>query len=249
MNPLSNYGWGLPIQASTYAGKIDMGLSILHGVMFLIFGLWAIYLVWCLIRYRKKEGVPAQYSHKATWTSLIPDGAVLFFEIWLIFAVGIPVYSHIKKDLPPKEKATEVRIIAEQFAWTIHYPGADGQFGKVSPSLVNSDNPLGLDESDAASTDDIVSVNNLYIPLGKPVLVQLSSKDVIHSFFIPEFRIKQDVVPGMKIPIWFEPNMLGQFEIGCAQLCGTGHYRMRGDVYVQTPKEFEDWLASQKKKG
>ncbi len=247
MNNLSNYGWGLPIQASTYAEKIDLGLTILHGVMFTIFILWAIYLVYCLIRYRKKEGVPAQYAHKATWTSLLPDGAVLFFEIWLIFAIGIPVYSHIKNDLPQRDKATEVRIVAEQFAWTIHYPGSDGQFGKTSPALINADNPLGLDPTDTAAADDIVSVNNLYIPLGKPVLIQLSSLDVIHSLFIPEFRMKQDAVPGMKIPVWFEPKMEGEFEIGCAQLCGAGHYRMRGDVTVLSPKKFQDWLASHKK--
>ncbi|MBI4051447.1 MAG: hypothetical protein HY400_02965, partial [Elusimicrobia bacterium] len=90
--------------------------------------------------------------------------------------------------------------------------------------------------------DDLVTVNELHIPLKKPTLVTMTSKDVIHSFFVPEFRIKQDVVPGMQAKIWFEPTQTGKFEIGCAQLCGLGHFRMRGDVFVHTPEEYQNWL-------
>lgn len=243
-----NYGWGLPVQASSYAGKLDGALFLLHGVMLLIFVLWAFYMIFCLIRYRQKNSSRALYSHKTPWSSYIPDALMLIFEIWLIFVVGIPIWAHIREDLPKEESSSVIHIVAEQFAWTIHYPGLDGKFGKQNPSLINADNPLGLDENDPDSLDDIVSVNELYLPLGKPVRIMLSSKDVIHSFFVPEFRIKQDVVPGMNIPIWFEPTKLGIFEIGCAQLCGTGHYRMRGDVFVKSEEEFNAWINSRIKK-
>ncbi len=241
---LSNYGWGLPIQASTYASKIDSSLAILHGVMILIFAVWAIYMAYCLIRYRKKDGAAGYYSHKTPLSSLIPDGVILIFEIWLIFVVGVPIFAHIKEDLPKPDNAVQVNCIAEQFTWIFHYPGPDGKFGKLNSKLVHADNPLGLDENDADAKDDIASINELHLPFGKPVLMNLSSLDVVHSFFVPEFRMKQDVVPGMLIPVWFEPNMEGQFEIGCAQLCGTGHYRMRGDVIVQSVEKHDEWLLS-----
>ena len=243
----SNYGWGLPIQASTYAAKIDHSLMILHAAMFLIFGLWAVYMVYCLIRYRRAKNPQADYSFKDALAAYTPDVLILVFEIWLIFLVGVPIWAHIKEDLPKAENATEIRVVAEQFAWTVHYPGADGKFGKAEAELVNADNPLGLDPNDPDGKDDIVSVNTLVIPLGRPVLIHLSSKDVIHSFFIPEFRIKQDAVPGMKINVWVEPAMTGLFELSCAQLCGTGHYRMRADVIVKTQADYEAWLQGELK--
>lgn len=239
----SNYGWGLPVAASTYAGKIDGALNLLHGVMIAIFVLWAIYMAYCLFAYRQAKHPVATYSKEHSKLALLPDWIILAFEVWLIFIVGIPIWAHIREELPKPENSVVVNMTAEQFAWTFHYPGPDGKFGKQAVALVNSDNPLGLDSNDEAGKDDLVSVNELHIPLGKPVLLTMSSKDVIHSFFVPEFRTKQDVVPGMRIPIWFEPTLEGRFEIGCAQLCGTGHYKMRGDVFVKSPQEYDAWLA------
>lgn len=238
----SNYGWGLPVAASTYASKIDGSLHILHGAMILIFVLWAIYMAYCLVAYRASKHPVAVYTKEHSKWALLPDWIILAFEIWLIFIVGIPIWAHIREELPKPENATVVNLTAEQFAWTFHYPGPDGKFGKQVGKLVNADNPLGIDPDDEAGKDDLVSVNELHVPMGKPVLLSMSSKDVIHSFFVPEFRTKQDIVPGMRIPLWFEPTMTGQFEIGCAQLCGTGHYRMRGDVFVTSPEDFDAWL-------
>lgn len=243
MNPnLFNYSWGLPIQASTYAKKIDWAIYLVHGAMIMIFILWAIYMIFCLIRYRHRENVPARYSHPVGLKSYIPDVLILAFEIWLIFIVGIPIWAHIREEFPKSEDAVIVNLIAEQFAWNFHYPGPDGKFGKREISLISATNPIGLSEEDPNSKDDITMINELYLPLKKPVILNLSSKDVIHSFFVPEFRTKQDVVPGMKIPIWFEPTLTGKFEIACSQLCGLGHYKMRGDVIVQNEEEFEKWM-------
>lgn len=248
MNPDSAlYGWGLPVAASTYAAKIDWTLYLMHVVMIGIFVIWGIFMVYCLVRYRRRQGVPAVYGNQHAWSSYVPDALILAFDIWLIFVVGIPIWAHIREELPPPENATVVNIIAQQFAWNIHYPGADGKFGKRDPLLIRPDNLIGLDEKDPDAKDDITSVNDLYIPIGKPVRVNLTSMDVIHSFFVPEFRTKQDAVPGMLFPIWFEPTMTGKFEIGCAQLCGIGHYRMRGNVIVQSQEEFDAWMKEKMK--
>ena len=243
----SNYGWWLPVQASTYAARIDDSLMTLHIAMLVIFGLWAVYMAYCLIRYRKGKNPTADYSFKDSMKAYTPDVIIFVFEVWLIFFVGVPIWAHIKEDLPKPEAATVMNVVAEQFAWIFHYPGPDGKFGKSDVHLVNANNPLGIDPNDADGKDDIVSVNECNVPLGKPVLIHLTAMDVIHSFFVPEFRIKQDAVPGMKINVWVEPNQTGQFEVGCAQLCGTGHYRMRADFFVKTPQEYDQWVAAQLK--
>ncbi len=242
---LSNYGWGLPVAASSYAGKIDGALNILHAAMIVIFVLWAIYMAYCLVVYRKAKTPTAAYTKEHSKWALLPDWIILAFEIWLIFIVGIPIWAHIREDLPKPETATVVNLIAEQFSWTFHYPGPDGKFGKQDLTLINSDNPAGLVADDPDGKDDFISVNELHAPIGKPIRLEMSSKDVIHSFFVPEFRSKQDVVPGMRIPMWFEPTLTGRFEIGCAQLCGTGHFKMRGDVFVTTPEEYDAWVQKQ----
>lgn len=211
-------------------------------VMIAIFVLWGIYMAYCLIRYRARPGATVDRTHLSPLANYIPDGLILAFDIWLIFVIGIPIWAHIREELPKPENAVEVNLIAEQFAWNFHYPGADGKFGKRNANLVSPTNPVGLDESDPSAKDDVTTINQLYLPLGKPVRMVLTSKDVIHSFFVPEFRTKQDATPGMNFTIWFEPTITGKFEIGCAQLCGLGHYRMRGDVMVVEPSEFEKWM-------
>jgi cytochrome c oxidase subunit II len=245
----SNYGWGLPVQASTIAKDIDSGIYVIHGLMFAIFILWGIFFTCLLIRYRQKEGVPAErHEEKGLLSGLWPDITVMALEILLIVFYAIPGWNRIKLNFPKPEDSNHVAVIAEQFGWNVQYPGPDGKLGRRDPKLVHFTNTIGLDRTDPAAKDDVVISNELYMPLGKPTLIELSSKDVIHSFSIPEFRIKQDAVPGMNIEVWVEPTMTGHFELGCAQLCGVGHSFMRGDVYVQTPQEFANWLSSQQSK-
>lgn len=244
-----NYGWGLPVAASTFAKQLDFSLHIMHVAMGVIFVLWGIFFAYCLIRYRSRPGHRVTHpedTRKAKVLSFVPDGVILAFEIWLIFIFGLPILAHIREDLPDVARSFRVRVVAQQFAWNIHYPGPDGAFGRTDPSLVDGANFVGLDKSDPAAADDLVSLNVFHLPMGKPVLLDLTSLDVIHSFFVPEFRVKQDAVPGMVGKVWFEPILTGQFEIGCAQLCGLGHYRMRGDVVVESPEEFEAWYKEQK---
>jgi cytochrome c oxidase subunit 2 len=211
--------------------------------MILIFVLWFSFFVYCLVRFRRKAASYQGWKHHVV--SFVPDGLVLLFELWLIFVFGLPLWSQIKEDFPTESDSNVVEMTAQQFSWGFHTPGADGRFGKKDPSLVSVTNQLGLDPDDPADKDDLVHYNELHVPLGKPTILYMTAKDVIHSFFVPEFRVKQDIVPGLRTPLWFEPTRVGRYEIGCAQLCGVGHYVMRGDVVVDTPEDYEKWLASQ----
>ena len=168
MNP--QYGWGLPVAASTYAHDIDFGIRIIHYAMFAIFILWGIFFTYLLVRYRRREGVPAERENEAGHNpiqSLMPDIVVMLFEIGLIAFYAIPVWSRIKQNFPNPGEANQINVIAEQFAWNVQYPGADGKFGKRDVSLVHFSNPIGLDKTDPAAADDVVLANEIHLPLGK----------------------------------------------------------------------------------
>lgn len=242
----SPYHWLLPVQASDYAATIDRGLYIIHAAMALIFVLWSVFFVYLLVRYRQRDGHKADRTHMPLSFSLAPDVAVLLFEILLIVVYAIPSWSRMKMDAPDPAQTTNVQVVAEQFNWNIRYPGPDGKFGRTDEKFVDFTNPLGIDPSDPAGKDDVVSRNELHFPVGKRVLVRLTAKDVIHDFFIPSFRIKQDAVPGLATPLWFTPTRVGHYELTCAQLCGVGHAAMRADVIVEDKASFDAWLASRR---
>lgn len=248
MHAVASFNWGLPPQASTYAPAIDWGIGLIHWVMVGMFLLWGSFMAYCLLAFRRRPGVAAVYAEPSHTTALIPDVAVVIFELTLIAVYGLPRWAEMKQHVPLEADCTVVHVVAEQFAWNVHYPGADGKFGRTNPSLVGMNNPIGLDRSDPAAKDDVFAMNEVHAPLGKKVLIYLTSKDVIHDFFVPEFRMKQDAVPGLRIPLWFEPTAVGTYEIGCAQLCGIAHYAMRGDFVVQTPKDYAAWLKAQAKR-
>ncbi len=249
---MGKFGWSLPVAASSYAGSIDFGIVIIHLAMLVIFLLWGTFFIYLLVKYRARPGVVAEREdHDRTsgnitgeLKSLIPDAIILIFEIALIVFYAIPTWSKIKMQIPAVADPVRVEIIAEQFAWNIHYAGPDGKLGPRKKELVHFSNPIGLDRDNPASADDVVMGNEMRLPVDKTVLIDLLSKDVIHSFSVAEFRIKQDAVPGLSIPVWITPTKTGKFEISCAQLCGFAHSLMRGDVYVQTAEEFDAWYKS-----
>jgi cytochrome c oxidase subunit 2 len=158
-----------------------------------------------------------------------------------VLVLGIPVFDQIT-EAPPAD-ALVVEVTGEQFTWNVRYPGPDGRFGRTDPALIGVDNPLGLDPSDPASADDVHELALMYLPVNKPVHIRLRSKDVLHSFYLPYHRIKQDAVPGMTIDLWFVPTREGEFDIACAELCGFGHYQMRGFLHVVSDGEFQNWLS------
>lgn len=145
----------------------------------------------------------------------------------------------------PAPDAVLVEVTAEQFAWNVRYPGADGRFGKTDTQKITRTNPIGLDRFDEAAGDDVVTLGDLQVPIGRPIRIRLRSKDVLHSFWVPALRLKQDIVPGMAIELQFKVTKPGEYEIACAELCGLGHFRMKGTLTVVEQERFEEWLKEE----
>ena len=211
----------LPEGVSTYSGRIDGLFRLILWITGVIFVLVELLLLLFLFRYRHRDGRRAHYTHgnnrlEVIWT-IVPA-----FICVVLALLSKRTWEDIKQHMP--SDAVQIEITAEQFAWNIRYAGLDNKFD---------------------TKDDVLTLNQLHVPVGKPVVVTLHSKDVIHSFFLPEFRVKQDAVPGLSTRIWFEGTRTGHWEIACAELCGLGHYRMKGFVTVETPEEFSKWLAEQ----
>lgn len=238
---------GLPVQASTHAAEIDQMTSLVHWLMLVLFVGWGAFFIYVLIRFRKSANPAASYAGAKGKISKGLEVAVAVIEVVLLVFYAIPAWAKRVKAFPTENEAQVVRVIAHQFAWEIHYPGPDGKFGRTDPSLVASDNLIGIDRRDPDAKDDVVTSNQLNLPVDRPVLLHLSSQDVIHSFGLIEMRVKQDVVPGLSMPVWFIPNRVGDYEIACSQLCGLGHFRMRGFVTIQSQADFQKWFADQEK--
>jgi len=249
---------GLPRLASAHGGQIDSLIGWTHLFMLILFVGWAGFFTVALIRFRRSRHPVANYTGVRSHTSSYLEVVVAVVEAVLLFGFAVPIWAARVDRMPPESEALVVRVIGEQFAWNIHYPGPDAVFGRTDLKLLDlQSNPLGLDRDDPAAQDDVTTLNQLYLPVNKPIIVRLRSKDVIHSFGVPEFRVKQDTIPGLTIPIWFVPtvttaemrtrtgNAEFQYEIACAQLCGLGHARMRGFVTVQTAEDFKTWLDEQ----
>jgi cytochrome c oxidase subunit 2 len=233
---------GLPVQASAHAPDIDHMISLIHWLMLVLFVGWGAFFAYVLFRFRRGANPTASYAGTKGKLSKSVELAVVLAEVVLLLVYAIPTWAARVGEFPAEDEALVVRVIGEQFAWNVHYPGADGVFGPTDINLVAADNPIGIDRSGPNAADDIVSINQLSLPVGRTVLVHLSSKDVIHSFAIFEMRVKQDAIPGMNIPVWFIPNRIGEYEIACSQLCGLGHYRMRGFVSVLSEADFQSFL-------
>ncbi|MEX0979972.1 MAG: cytochrome c oxidase subunit II [Gemmatimonadota bacterium] len=213
--------WLFNPSVATYGASIDQLYYIILVVTGIVFFLTQGLLVYFLIRYRTKEGRRAEYIHGSTKAEVVWT-AIPFVIVVTIALMSKSVWDEIRHPSQIPEGAMEVQIMAKQFEWTVTYPGPD--------------EVLGTD-------DDFSLLNQLHIPVNRPVVVMLEAEDVIHSFFVPEFRVKQDAVPGMRTPVWFEVMETGEYVIGCAELCGTGHTRMSGTVTVHSESDFHSWIA------
>ena len=254
---------GLPsVAASTQGPAIDNIISIVHWLMLILFVGWGAYFIYALIKFKASSNPKADYHGVKSHFSSYIEAGVAVIEVVLLFGFAFPIWASRVNDVPQGPDAVQIRVIGQQFAWNIHYPGDDGVFGKTSADLVDEvENPIGLDRSDEFAKDDIFTINQLHIPVNKPINISLSSKDVIHSFGLTELRVKQDAIPGMEIPVWFEATMTTEeflkttigtaregkgFEISCAQLCGLGHYRMKGFLTIHDDEGYANWLEEQK---
>jgi cytochrome c oxidase subunit 2 len=215
----------LPENVSTYGTDIDSLFALIYYITGVTFLLVEGLLLLFLILYRRRQGRRAAYIAgdrvgELTWI-LVPCALVLVLDVW-IDVRGTETWEKVKGHIPPAE--VQVRVVGKQFNWDVFYPGPDGQWGTV---------------------DDRRLENELHVPVGQVVEVVLESQDVIHSFFLPHLRLKQDVVPGRKIPAWFVATKPGRYEIPCAELCGFGHSGMKGWLTVHTPEGYRDWVQQQ----
>jgi cytochrome c oxidase subunit 2 len=237
----------LPEAASAHAADIDFVVTLVHLLMAALFIGWTAYFAWVLVRFRRKRQPRADHAGATGRVALWTEIGVVVAEVVLLFVIALPVWFARSTAQPAGlTRETVVRVVAEQFAWNVHYPGQDGEFGTTSLSLLSPTNPLGLDRDSPGGKDDVVVVNQLHVPFGRPVLIQLSSKDVIHSFAVPAMRVKQDVIPGAPSSVSFTPIRTGDFEIVCSQLCGLAHFRMRGVVTVESDEAFQKFLSDER---
>ncbi len=223
----SRLGWGFPENASVDGGRIDDLFWLMFWVLAPFLVAVAAFVAYCLIRFRAGEGRPA--SHIKGFRTALGTGVI----IAILLAMEVPfdviqerVWADARAHVPKADDAVQIQVYAEQFAWNFRYPGKDGKFG---------------------TADDLTTLNNVRIPVGKPILLTMRSRDVIHSFWLPSFRVKMDVLPGTTHKLWFQAAKAGTYEIGCAELCGLGHYRMRGLLTAVSPEEYERWLKQQAK--
>ena len=233
---------GQPPNASEHGYQIDHILEFCHWFMGALFVGWSAYFIYVLIRFRKRRHPTADYHGVKSGISTHLEFSVVLIEAVLLIGFAIPLWAKRVNQFPETKDAILVHAIGQQFNWNFHLPGPDGQFGRRDVHLVTNSNPLGLDYNDPASKDDIVTMNELHVPVNRPVIIELSSKDVIHNFALVHMRIAQDAIPGSLIPMWFKPIKTGTYEIICGQLCGLGHYGMKGTLVVDSPADYQAWL-------
>ncbi|MSQ45435.1 MAG: hypothetical protein EXR24_00425 [Ignavibacteria bacterium] len=195
----------LPLDASENGYKIDEMIALIHWIMFILAIGWSVFFYYSIYKFRKSKNPVANYTGVTSKTSTWLEVAMVVFETILLIAFAIPLWAERVVEFPAKEESTIVRIIGEQFAWNVHYPGVDGKFGRTDVSLITADNPIGIDRENEDAKDDVITNNQLNIPVNKPVIIYLGSKDVIHSLSFPVLRAKHDAMPGQLIPMWFKP--------------------------------------------
>ncbi|MGC1105902.1 MAG: cytochrome c oxidase subunit II [Candidatus Acidiferrales bacterium] len=235
--------WWFPAAITPVGHQIDQQFFVTFIVTGVVFVLAQLALAWLVFRYRdqgrKARFVRGNHGLEVVWTTI---------TLVVFVALGV-MAAHAWGEVHfggPQPNALQVEVTGVQFQWEFRYPGPDGKFGRINVKDIDASvgNPLGLDPSDASGKDDIVA-SDLYLPAGRPIELMLRSQDVIHSFFVRELRVKQDCVPGIIIPIHFEIDKTGDYEVTCNQLCGLGHYHMHAMMHVMSEVDFEQWEKKQ----
>ena len=235
------FKYGVPELASDRGAQDTLYYVILGvtGVAYVVVQFFLALYIW---KFRHRDDAESSYwhdSHKLEVTWTIGTAVVL---VPIVFA-GLVLWQDVKAAPPEGTDVLLIEAVGAQFQWDIRYPGPDGEFGEWRPELYSLENYLGLDPDDPAGADDIHMVNQMVLPVDRPVRILLRSKDVQHAFFLPQHRVKQDLMPGMETSVWFTPTKIGDYEIACAELCGLGHYRMRAFLQVRSEADYETWLA------
>jgi len=236
---------GMPVLASEAGAGTDRLIAYIHALMFALFIGWLIYFVYALWRFNANRNPKADHAGVKSHASSYLEVAVAGVEGILLIFVAVPLWARAVDKFPDKTKSTVVYIVAQQFAWNIRYADANGEIGRQDMKFVSDANLFGIDPADAEHTNAVQVLNEFHVPVNKDVIAYISSKDVIHSFKLVAFRVTQDAIPGMRIPVHFKPVREGKYQIYCAQLCGNGHASMAlGRVVVEKEADYKKWLAS-----
>jgi len=238
--------WWFPPPINQHALEYDAQFMRTLVVVGIIFFLAQMALGYVIVKFRDTGG-RARYSHgnntlEKLWTTAT---AVLFLGL---VVMGAKIWAAVHFEEAPPD-AIPIEVLSKQFAFSFRYTGPDGKFGRTDLKQVNDQggNPFGIVDSDPAGKDDIQSAS-LKVPVGKPIRLIMHSRDVIHNFFVPELRLKQDIVPGMEIPLHFQADKIGIYEVPCSELCGLGHFQMRTTMQVMSEADFEKWKQDQAQK-
>lgn len=233
--------WATPI-ASNW-GYIDWTIDLTFWITGIVYVVVLLFMAYCLWRFRYREGKKAEYDPENTKLEWLLTGGTTIGVAALLIP-GLFVWSQY---VTVPEEAVDVEVVGQQWIWSFRTPGADGILGLSDARRIDADNPFGLDPDDPNGQDDILidAGEDLHLPLGQPVRMLLRSIDVLHDFYVPQFRAKMDLVPGMITYFWLTPIRTGTFDILCAELCGVGHHEMRGLVVVEEEGAYQAWLAEQ----
>ncbi len=241
----ANHILGMPELASKNGESVDALIVYVHWLMIALFIGWMIYFGYAVRRFRASRHPKANYHGVKNHASSYIEIGVVIAEAVLLVGVAIPVWAKAVNQFPDAKNSTIIYVMAQQYAWNIRYAGPDGVFGRQDMKYVSSDNVFGVDPTDPAGKDDIQTLNEIHVPVNKPVIVYVSSKDVIHSFKVVAMRVCQDAIPGLRIPCWFTPTKIGRYQVNCAQLCGGGHSAMTGGfLTVDSQADYDQWLKS-----
>lgn len=241
----------LPEVASAHGKQLDDLQIYVHLLMAVLFVGWLAFFIYAVFKHRKSAHPKADYVGARGHFSTYAEVGVAAIEGLLLLGFAVPLWAKAVGDGFPEEKnAVVIQIMAQQFAWNAHYAGPDGKWGHQDMKFASTTNPFGLDAADAAAKDDVTCLREKFLlPLNKEIICKLSSMDVIHCFKLGKMRVTQDVLPGMSIPVHFRPTKLGSYSITCAQLCGSLHSTMRGELEVVEQAAYDKWFAEKAKAG
>lgn len=238
---------GMHEVASRHGDVGNHMLALIHWFMAILFVGWSTFLVVVLVKFNRKKNPKANYKGITSHFSTHVEVGVVIVEVVLLLGFAFPLWATRSdaKERPTGDDVVNLRAVGEQYRWTFHYAGKDNMVGMTSHERLSGSNPVGIVKEDPNGADDFVSVNELVLPRGRPVVIQVTSKDVIHGLAITPMFIQQDAIPGSEIPMWFVPEKEGEWNIVCAQLCGAGHAQMVAFVKVVSPEEYDEWYAAQ----
>jgi cytochrome c oxidase subunit 2 len=239
----------LPVLASEHGKSVDDLIVYVHALMGVLFVGWLAYFLLALVRFRQSKNPKADYIGVKGHTSNYLEVGVAVVEAILLIGFAVPLWARAVRNPPAEKDSTVIYVMGRQFNWNGHYAGVDGKMGRQDPALSSGGDAFGLDrKNDPDAKDDVVVQGSFVVPVNKPVVLHISSLDVIHSFAIRSMRICQDATPGLSVPAWFTPIKEGKYKVSCAQLCGVSHYGMFATLDVVSQADYDKWLAEQSAK-